>query len=66
MCIQLLKLPCLTGFLTGFIYTSDWTSVGTVSGTMQFSLQPVLFPDSFLAVEGKRLVVKVRLIIVYK
>ncbi|XP_073238206.1 uncharacterized protein [Porites lutea] len=41
-----------------FIYTSDWTSVGTVSGTMQFSLQPVLFPDSFLAVEGKRLVVK--------
>ncbi|KAM7447966.1 hypothetical protein ABFA07_003874 [Porites harrisoni] len=41
-----------------FIYTSNWTSVGTVNGTMQFSLQPVLFPDSFLTVEGKRLVVK--------
>ncbi|CAH3017420.1 unnamed protein product [Porites evermanni] len=49
-----------------FIYTSNWTSVGTVSGTMQFSLQPVPFPDSFLAVEGKRLVVKVRLIISFE
>ena len=64
--VQLLKFPCLTGFLTGFIYTSNWTSVGTVNGTMQFSLQPVLFPDSFLTVEGKRLVVKVRIITVYK
>ena len=58
--------PCLTGFLTGFIYTSNWTSVGTVNGTMQFSLRPVLFQDFFLAVEGKRLVVKVRIITVYK
>ena len=66
VCIQLLKLPCLTGFLTGFIYASNWTSVGTVNGTMQFSLRPVLFQDFFLAVEGKRLVLKVRLITVYK
>lgn len=41
-----------------FIYTSNWTSVGTVNGTMQFSLRPVRFQDFFLAVEGKRLVVK--------
>ena len=64
--VQLLKFPCLTGFLTGFIYTSNWTSVGTVNGTMQFSLRPVRFQDFFLAVEGKRLVVKVRIITVYK
>ena len=62
----LLKLLCLTGFLTEFIYTSKWTSVDTVNGTMQFSLRPVLFPYSFLAVEGKRLVVKVGLDTVHK